>query len=151
MKKVTILLFAVIASFYGWAVPYNTLVVDLADNSSVKIVMTDLLKISFDTDNLIVKGSGADITILKSDLVSVTHTQDTDYIGSVVNDSEFEFDNGLVFRNLPVGSNVRVYDMSGKLEVMERAEGDFTLSLDRLSKGSHILSVNGKSYKIFIK
>lgn len=71
-----------------------------------------------------------------------------------VNRDDISIDNNgeaLVFSNLPYGSKVNVYDLSGRLLKSETASGNsFELPFNSLSKGIYIVSVNGVSTKISV-
>lgn len=150
MKKILLFLCAAAATLSGWSATFNRLTVELKDNSTVEIVMTDDLRMKFENDNLVAKGTAADVTIPESDIVNIVHSSSNSVQDALATEG-FEFNNGLLFHNLPAGSHIYIYDVNGKMEASEDAEGEFTLPIDGLSRGTHIVSVNGKSYKILIK
>lgn len=150
MKKLLLLLFILGNCFAGMYAASNLLLVSLSDETTVDIVMSDDLKISFDDENLIAKGTHADVTIPKNTVLNITHT-DSNSVQILPDDKDFEFNNGLIFHNLPSNSIISVCDANGKTEISVTAQGEYAINADVLQPGVHIVRVNGKSYKIFKK
>ena len=151
MKKTLLLLLFLLA--YGFAemsASYDMLQVSLNDETTVEIVISDDLQISFNKNDLIAKASQTNITIPKSAILNISHVN-TNSIENLYDNMDFEFKNGLIFHNLPSGSIITIYDMEGKIEESTTAEGDHTISIDNLLPGAYIVRVNNKSYKIFKK
>lgn len=150
MKKVLLLLVAAAFAIIGRAATYDMVTVHLADETTVDIAMTEGLQLSFDATDLHAVGSGAEVTISKANILKIEHTS-TQGVEDAVADAGFEFSDGLHFRNLPAGSTVVICDLAGRVELSVAAEGDFSLPLDALVPGIHIVNVNGVSYKINVK
>lgn len=151
MKKLVLLLFATTFCFTGWATKFEVLKVNRTGKlTTVEIVMTDELKVSFDGGNLIATGSGAEVKIPTNNITSIVHDSKNSIEG-VIADADFEFNNGLIFHNLPHASQIVICDLAGKVEFSTVAEGELTIPIDGLATGTHILSVNGNALKIHIK
>lgn len=54
----------------------------------------------------------------------------------------------IVFGNVPEGSLVEVYAISGQRILLDRAEGEFVLSRSGLSHGIYIVRINNTSFKV---
>ncbi|MCM1109932.1 MAG: T9SS type A sorting domain-containing protein [Clostridium sp.] len=58
--------------------------------------------------------------------------------------------NTISLANLPAGLTVSLYDAAGRTVLSETASGSRTISLDGLSRGVYILSINGMNIKISV-
>lgn len=151
MKKTLLLLLVSAAScISAWSASYDKLTVNLADQTTMDIVLKETVVISFDQQNFIVTGSTKDVTIPKETILSFEHGQSNSVSDAMVG-SDFEFNNGLIFHNLPADSHIFIYDVAGNTEFSVVAQGEYYLSIDTLLPGIHIVYVNGKTYKIHIK
>lgn len=151
MKKiVTSLVLGIVASSAIAAGTYNVVKVRLVDDSDVRIVLSDRIHMTFDDENLIVTGGDTDVTIEKARVTGFVHEYEAGAgVGTL---SESAFDGKCMrFFSLPVGSEVRVFAADGSLVYSAQAEGDATVSLEGLPKGTYVVSVNKMSYKIMVK
>lgn len=153
MKKFLFLLLLAFGAFHVSAKGYNCLKVNLSNGSTVTIVLSDDLQVSFTDDNLVAKGSLADVQIAKNDIDTFEHVYDASSIsdatigGTTMNQQG----NSLNFNNLPINTTLRVFDTGGREVMSENASGDFEFSLDGLTPGIYIVVVNNQSYKVVIR
>lgn len=56
--------------------------------------------------------------------------------------------NNITLTNLPDNSKIAIYDINGRCLKSVTASGTTTISLDSISRGTYILSINGKTVKI---
>lgn len=151
MRKFLLFAIAVCIAVTCGAVSFNTVTVHLNDGSQVDITMTDGLSLSFDETNLVATGSGADVTVEKSKIVKLSHSQQSG-IADITADGGFSHDgNALNFDNLPDGSTVAVYGINGVAVYSARVSGSHTLPLDGMAPGIYVVRVNNMSYKISVK
>lgn len=150
MRKFLLIAIAAFISLSCMAA-FNTVTIHLKDGSKVDITMTEGLALTFEGDNLVATGSGADVAVEKNSIAKITHTNVAGVEG-ITAAGEFILEGDkLHFGNLPDGSNIAVYDLSGIAVRQAQASGSFTLPLQGLAKGVYIVSVNSSSYKISIK
>ena len=151
MRKILTLIMATTLSLSMWAANYTTVCVNLTDGSQVKIMMAESLKLSFNEDELVATGIDSDVTVPKANIVNFTHLAESGVDG-LESAPDYTIVNGVMeFNNLPSQSVVAVYDHSGRTMLREMAEGYYSLSLDRFSKGVYVVTVNNVSYKIINK
>lgn len=151
MRKILTLILATTFSLSMWAAGYSTVCVNLTDGSQVKIMMAESLKLTFNQNELVATGSDSDVTVPKANIVNFTHLSESGVDG-VESGPDYTFVNGVMeFSNLPSQSVIAVYDQSGRTMLREVAEGYYTLSLNRFSKGVYVVTVNNVSYKIINK
>lgn len=154
MRKFLFLLLLVIGAHHASAEGYNCLRVSLSDGSTVTIVMSDDLKVSFTDENLVAAGRFADVQIAKNDIDTFEHIYDA---SSSISDATVggttmsRQGNSLNFSNLPSNTTLHVFDTAGREVMTENAGGDFELSLDGLTPGIYIVVVNNQSYKVVIR
>ena len=154
MRKILFLLLLAFGAHYASAKGYNCLKVNLSNGSTVTIVLSDDLQVSFTDDNLVAKGSLADVQIAKNDIDTFEHVYDA---SSSISDATIggttmnQQGNSLNFSNLPVNTTLRVFDTGGREVMSENASSDFEFSLDGLTPGIYIVVVNNQSYKVVIR
>lgn len=151
MRKIltSLVLCLAMASAYA-AGFYNVVKVHLVDDSDVRIVLHDHIRMSFEGDNLLFSGGNTDVTIEKARVSGFIHEYEAGAgVGTLMEDS---FDgNSLRFSSLPEGSTVRVFSADGALVSSVQASGDTAVSLEGLLKGIYVVSVNKMSYKVMVK
>lgn len=154
MKKILFLLLVAFGAFLASAKGYNSLKVNLSNGSTVTIVLSDDLQVSFTDDNLVAQGKFADVQIAKNDIDTFEHIYDA---SSSISDATVggtkmsQQGNNLNFSNLPTNTTLHVFDTGGREVMSENASGDFNLSLDGLTPGIYIVVVNNQSYKVVIR
>lgn len=151
MKKIltSLALCLAMASAYA-AGTYNVVKVHLTDDSDVRIVLNDQIRLSFDADNLIVSGGGADVTVEKARIAGFTHEYEAGAGVGTIPAGGFD-GRCMRFSSLPEGSVVRVFSADGALVSSVQAQGDAAVSLEGLAKGTYVVSVNKMSYKVMVK
>lgn len=152
MKKLITLAAALSLGICAYAAGgYKQVNVLLSDNSKLTIVLTSEMKITFDDTYMSVTGTDSDVKIERSRLVSFTHDLSTG-VGSVTADGAIGMDGDrLLLGNLPEGSMVRIFDMSGATVKEIPASGSTEIRLNDLQKGAYIVNINGISHKIMVK
>lgn len=133
---------------------YNCLKVSLVNGSDVDIVLSDDLKVSFTADELVAKSERVDVSVAKADISYFEHLYDPS--ASV---AEIEADgnglsrdgNAIHFASLPEGSVVAIYAASGVCVSSQTVSGEHTLSLDGLTPGVYVVTVNKMSYKVNVR
>lgn len=130
--------------------------------SGLKITMTNgsVLSISF-SDQPVVKFVGEKLVI--NTVVSATELDRSklktfNYIEASslddINDGRNIINNSgdnLLIENLPVNSEITIYDISGKLIKCAIVEGNYKINISDLLAGVYVVSINGVSTKITIK
>lgn len=154
MRKILLLLLLVFGAHHASAEGYNCLKVNLSDGSTVTIVMSDDLKVSFTDENLVATGTFADVQIAKNDIDTFEHIYDE---ASSISDATVggttmsRQGNSLNFSNLPANTTLHVFDTAGREVMTGNAVGDYELSLDGLTPAIYIVVVNNQSYKVVIR
>lgn len=151
MKRIltSVALGLAMASAYA-AGTYNVVKVHLADDSDVRIVLNDRIRMSFDADNLLVTGGNTDVTIEKARVAGFSHEYEAGAgVGTLLQGGIDG--NSLRFSSLPKGSMVRVFSADGTLVFSMQAEDDAVVSLEGLDKGTYVVSVDKMSYKVMVK
>ncbi len=152
MKKIyTALALLAAVGLGSGAQTFKSVAVNLKDGSKVEINLTDDLSATFDEENLLVTAGDQDVAVPRGTIESFTFsdkafsgidTPQADGAAPVVSGGN------LVFGNLPEGSRVEVYSISGALVSEVVVSGEYTLGLDTLPAGAVVVKVNGVAYKI---
>ena len=128
------------------------LVVWLKDGSKIYIELTDEPRTTFEDGKLIITTNGPTSTFLLSNIQRYTFEGPMTGIGSVSSrDLIFAQDSeGVILRNVPEGTNVKLYDMSGKLLQSQTSDGHSSLhfSLTSFPVGVYLVNVDGKKLKV---
>lgn len=131
---------------------YDQLSVHLTDGSKVDVTLSDDMTITFTPEELVAKSADVDVAVSRSEISHFTHVTPTGISDVVGAAPEFTFaGNTLSFTDLPEGSSVAVYNLSGMTLLQAAAQGSYTLSLEGFAPGAYIVTVNNISYKIAVK
>lgn len=133
---------------------FNCLKVNLNDGSKVDIVLSDDLKVSFTDNDLVAHSANVDVTVAKSDISYFEHLYDPEAsVSEIAADAAgmTREGNTLNFAALPEGSVVAVYAASGVCVSTATVSGDHSLSLDGLTPGVYVVTVNKMSYKVNVR
>ena len=143
MKKIyTALALLAAVGLGSGAQTFKSVAVTLQGGSEVEMKLTE---------NLLVTAGDQDVAVPRGTIESFTFsdkafsgidTPQADGAAPVVAGGN------LVFGNLPGGSRVEVYSISGALVSEVVVSGEYTLGLDTLPAGAVVVKVNGVAYKI---
>ncbi|MCI9286192.1 MAG: T9SS type A sorting domain-containing protein [Muribaculaceae bacterium] len=152
MRKLLLGALGLLLSASAWGASYKALLVNLKDGTNVSVMLTDELAVTFTADNLCAVGSGEDVTIPRADILSFSH-EEYSAITEIGSETDFENLGGMLrFGNLAEGTGVSLYNLSGVAVRTARVEaGSATMSLDGLTPGIYVVSVNNSSFKINVK
>lgn len=126
------------------------------DGEKVVYALSDKPRVSFNKNMLVIESKNVEINY---DLDAISHFTYENEISTGVMDSENEVfykieDETIIFSLLPVDSIIRIYGLDGTLisTVMTGdASGEYFLPLSNLGSGEFLISVNGLTFKIFIR
>ncbi len=129
------------------AAQVNTLVVNMNDGSTTMFRLIDAPVITYSDNNLVVKTASKEASLPVADIKNVTLE---DHSVATAIDPSTITDNGIVFRELPAGSVIRVMTADGKSVCTKTVDGgdDATLDFSELPKGVLIISTPVTTIKV---
>lgn len=132
---------------------YYSVAVHLTDGTQVKIDLSDKLSAMFNDENFVITGGDADVTVPREQIKSFKFSTDKSAVDAINADAVTPVLSGnlMAFSDLPEGSDIAVFDMSGKLLFSAVAGGSYTLDLSTLAASPVIVKVNNVAYKIATK
>ena len=133
---------------------FTTLIVAMDDGTSTKVLLGSQPKVSFNGTVLEIATNTTTLQIDRTKMRSFRTIYDPSTgVGGVKSQSGKFIQKGdlLIFQNLPMGSNVRVFCSDGRLMRAATAEGSYEMSLGQLSAGLYIVNLNGISTKIILR
>jgi len=134
------------------AVGYESVTVNMTGGQTVKIELSDGLRVSFDEESMLVTGGDKDMSLAKTDISSFSFNKSSSVPSLEDGGATVAFDgNDMRFTGLADGSAVCVWTPDGAAVSTHTVSGDFTLPLSALAPGAYIVTVNETSYKILVK
>lgn len=149
MKQLYALLAILALSFSASADGYRSVAVNLNDGSKVEISLSDDFSAYFNETDLVVDDGHQNITIQRGSIKSFSFSTKTG-VESINNDitAPVVSDGIMSFSNLPVATDVSVYNITGALLWHEKASGDYFINLSKFHSNVVIVKVNQVAYKI---
>ena len=157
MKKFTSLVASLaimmVGSIAAYADNYRSVKINLRDNTSVDVALSDDMSVTFSKYYMNVRSSSLDktLSIAREDLLSFEHSTATTALESVAADAPEYIDGARMFHNLPEGSSIIVSDASGRIVASHTAAGEFTLPVADFAHGIYIVAVNNFTLKFAVK
>lgn len=130
---------------------YDQVTINLNDGGKVEIRLGDELRMHFTDTDLIVSGTGSDVTVARENIKDLRHSKSSGISETVAADGFRYADGSLEFNDLPAGTQVIVCDTAGKVMRTIEASGHCVVSLSDLPKGVYVVKAGASSFKILIK
>ncbi len=132
---------------------YYSVKVHLTDGSKVSVDLSEKLSAMFTAENFIITGGDTDVTVPRKSIKSFEFSTDNSAVNDINADTAAPVVSGnmLSFNDLPDGSTIAVFDLSGKLLMSATASGSYTLDLSGIAASPVIVKVNNVAYKIATK
>lgn len=135
----------------GQSAVYDQVTINLNDGGKVEIRLGEELRMHFTDTDLVVTGTGSDVTVGRENIKDFRHSKSSGIAETVAPDGFRYVDGSLEFNNLPQGTRVIVCDTAGKVIRNVEASGQCVVSLSDLPKGVYVVKAGASSFKILIK
>lgn len=154
MKKLCLLVLALVAAVAMNAAGYKYLTVNMKDGSTVEIALSETLNLAFTADKLNVTGSTADVSIDRAKIASFTHSRES-ALDDISSDAPALENCGdcINLRNLPAGTHAALYTIGGvqMRSAVADAAGCASFPLGGLQPGAYVISAGNVSFKVMVK
>ena len=146
MKMKSLLLFLWLLLPQGLLAQVNAVVVNMTDGTKAVFMLADDPVITYSENFLVLKSATKEVSVLVTYVTSVTLE---DRSSTTKIESAFTAD-GVLFRQLPAGSEVRVFTVDGKSVCVQKVDSDGSVGLDlsRLPKGVLIIKTPETTIKV---
>ena len=146
MKMKSLLLFLWMLFPQGLLAQVNAVVVNMTDGTKTVFMLADAPVITYSGNNLVLKTATKEASVPVASITSVTLE---DRSSATKIESAFTAD-GVLFRQLPAGSEIRVFTVDGKAVCTQKADSDGSVGLDlsRLPKGMLIIKTPETTIKV---
>ena len=135
----------------SYAESYEGILVTLVDGTTTTISFSEKPVIKFQSDKLVVHSDAVSTEFDRSTVARFNYVGDvTTRVDAVVKNDVKVFNKGgvLLFANLPVNSEIRLFSADGKLLKRDISTDNYVLNITDFSSGIYIVKVNGVSTKI---
>ena len=146
MKAKTLILFLWLLLPQVLMAQVNAVVVNMTNGAKTVFLLVDTPVITYSESNLIVRTANKEVSVPVTDIVNVT-LEERSALTKI--ESAFTAD-GVLFRQLPADTDVRVYTIDGKAVCTQKVDSDGSAGLDlsRLPKGVLIIKTPETTIKV---
>ncbi len=125
----------------------NAVVVHQTNGSQAMFFLADEPFITYSNNNLIITAASKEVSVPVTDISNVTLEE---YSVPTKIDGVAITADGILFRQLPAGSEIRVFTTDGKTVCTRKADGNGNVSIDLTSmpRGVLIISAPGSTIKL---
>ena len=151
MKKTILSVILMAFGVLSHAESYEGILVTLVDGTTTTISFSEKPVIKFQSDKLVVHSDAVSTEFDRSKVSRFNYVGDvTTRVDVVVKNDVKVFNKGgvLLFANLPVNSEIRLFSADGKLLKRDISTDNYVLNITDFSSGIYIVKVNGVSTKI---
>ena len=146
MKMKSLLLFLWLLLPQALLAQVNAVVVNMTDGTKTVFLLAEEPVITYSENNLIVRTASKEVSVPVTSITSVTLEDRS----SATKIESAPTADGVLFRQLPAGSEIRVFTVDGKSVCTQKADGDGSVGLDlsRLPKGVLIIKTPAATIKV---